>query len=139
MENGLKLVLRSHEGPDARFERDDMASMQEGWTTDHVVEAGRLLTVFRHADSLTAEPQQAAVVGVLTITQAGTAQRHGCQGRCSREDQGFLMAWIAHGVEGPLVGWLSEWGLVHAQRPRLPAVPGRRHDAPTATWRQWQC
>ena len=52
MENGLKLVLRSHEGPDARFERDDMASMQEGWTTDHVVDAGRLLTVFRHADSL---------------------------------------------------------------------------------------
>jgi len=46
-DNGLKLILRSHEGPDARFERDDMADMQQGWTTDHQVAAGSLLTVFR--------------------------------------------------------------------------------------------
>lgn len=46
-ENSLKLILRSHEGPDARFERDDMASMQNGWTLDHKVAAGSLLTVFR--------------------------------------------------------------------------------------------
>lgn len=43
----MKLVLRSHEGPDARYDRSDMPSMQQGWTLDHKVEAGRLLTVFR--------------------------------------------------------------------------------------------
>ena len=49
-DNGLKLILRSHEGPDARFERDDMPSMAEGWTEDHVTTAGRLLTVFSAPD-----------------------------------------------------------------------------------------
>lgn len=48
VENGLKLILRSHEGPDARFERDDMAGMQDGWTLDHQTPAGNLLTVFRY-------------------------------------------------------------------------------------------
>lgn len=33
--NDLKLVLRSHEGPDARDGRDDMAPMLEGFTLDH--------------------------------------------------------------------------------------------------------
>lgn len=51
MENGLKLILRSHEGPDARFEREDMASMLEGWTLDHQVPAGKLMTIFRFSSA----------------------------------------------------------------------------------------
>ena len=39
--NGLSLVLRSHEGPDAREGRDDMGSMLDGWTLDHQCESER--------------------------------------------------------------------------------------------------
>ena len=46
-ENGLRLVLRSHEGPDAREGRDDMLPMAQGWTLDHDTPAGQLMTVFR--------------------------------------------------------------------------------------------
>lgn len=49
-ENELKLVLRSHEGPDARDGRDDMGSMASGWTLDHDTEAGKLMTVFSAPD-----------------------------------------------------------------------------------------
>lgn len=35
-ENGLRLVIRSHEGPDARVDRDDMPPMTPGYSTDHV-------------------------------------------------------------------------------------------------------
>ena len=35
--NGLSLVIRSHEGPDARASRGDMAPMDEGYTVDHDV------------------------------------------------------------------------------------------------------
>lgn len=45
-DNGLKLILRSHEGPDAREGREDMAPMTEGYTIDHNTPCGRLLTVF---------------------------------------------------------------------------------------------
>lgn len=43
---GLRLVLRSHEGPDARANREDgMEGMGEGYTIDHVVEGvGKLVT-----------------------------------------------------------------------------------------------
>lgn len=34
-ENDLQLVLRSHEGPDAREDRHEMGNMLEGWTLDH--------------------------------------------------------------------------------------------------------
>ena len=34
-ENGLRLILRSHEGPDAREGREDMGNMLEGYTLDH--------------------------------------------------------------------------------------------------------
>ncbi|EFJ07602.1 hypothetical protein SELMODRAFT_185987 [Selaginella moellendorffii] len=33
----LKLIVRSHEGPDARQKRPEMASMDKGYTIDHVV------------------------------------------------------------------------------------------------------
>lgn len=49
-ENNLKLILRSHEGPDAREDREDMANMLDGWTEDHVTPAGRLMTVFSAPD-----------------------------------------------------------------------------------------
>lgn len=47
-ENGLRLVLRSHEGPDAREGREDgMQPMTAGYTVDHDTPAGKLMTVFR--------------------------------------------------------------------------------------------
>jgi len=49
-ENGLRLVLRSHEGPDARWRRADLPSMAAGFTIDHVTPAGRLATVFSAPD-----------------------------------------------------------------------------------------
>ena len=33
--HGLALVIRSHEGPDARRERPDMGPMDDGFTVDH--------------------------------------------------------------------------------------------------------
>lgn len=50
LDNNLKLILRSHEGPDARDDRDDMGNMLEGYTEDHVTPAGRLLTIFSAPD-----------------------------------------------------------------------------------------
>lgn len=49
-DNGLSLILRSHEGPDAREGRDDLGPMTEGYTIDHVTPAGRLITVFSAPD-----------------------------------------------------------------------------------------
>ena len=49
-ENALRLVLRSHEGPDARYHRDDLPSMAAGFTVDHITPAGRLMTVFSAPD-----------------------------------------------------------------------------------------
>ncbi|EFN58373.1 hypothetical protein CHLNCDRAFT_20762 [Chlorella variabilis] len=55
-QNGLRLVLRSHEGPDAREGRDDMQPMSGGYTLDHDTPAGKLMTVFRHAMGLRNAP-----------------------------------------------------------------------------------
>eukprot|EP00803_Ostreobium_quekettii_P007746 evm.model.scf_1668.1 EVM.evm.TU.scf_1668.1 scf_1668:79-3299(+) len=49
-ENDLKLVIRSHEGPDARDRRGDMPDMMKGFSVDHDVEAGRLMTIFSAPD-----------------------------------------------------------------------------------------
>ncbi|KAJ7547212.1 hypothetical protein O6H91_08G075400 [Diphasiastrum complanatum] len=46
----LKLIVRSHEGPDAREKRTDMKSMDNGYTIDHVVDAGKLITLFSAPD-----------------------------------------------------------------------------------------
>ena len=49
--NGLRLVLRSHEGPDAREDREGMDNMHAGFSVDHDIEAvGKLCTVFSAPD-----------------------------------------------------------------------------------------
>ncbi|KAH1206093.1 Serine/threonine-protein phosphatase 7 [Glycine max] len=44
------LIIRSHEGPDAREKRDGFEGMDEGYTIDHVVDSGKLVTVFSAPD-----------------------------------------------------------------------------------------
>ncbi|XP_057809339.1 serine/threonine-protein phosphatase 7 [Salvia miltiorrhiza] len=46
----LKLVIRSHEGPDARDKRPDFGGMDVGYTVDHIVESGKLITLFSAPD-----------------------------------------------------------------------------------------
>lgn len=46
----LKLIIRSHEGPDAREKRPGLCGMDEGYTIDHVVDSGKLITVFSAPD-----------------------------------------------------------------------------------------
>lgn len=71
-ENGLRLVLRSHEGPDAREGREDMKGMLGGFTLDHDTPAGKLMTVFSAPDYPQFIPEEAerynnmAAVAVLT-------------------------------------------------------------------------
>ena len=49
--NGLSLVLRSHEGPDAREDRENMPDMDGGFSVDHDIEGvGKLCTVFSAPD-----------------------------------------------------------------------------------------
>lgn len=48
--HNLKLIIRSHEGPDARDKRSDLSGMQEGYTIDHDVESGKLITLFSAPD-----------------------------------------------------------------------------------------
>ena len=49
--NGLSLVLRSHEGPDAREDRENMPDMDGGFSVDHNIEGvGKLCTVFSAPD-----------------------------------------------------------------------------------------
>ncbi|XP_051115236.1 serine/threonine-protein phosphatase 7 [Andrographis paniculata] len=46
----LKLIIRSHEGPDARGKRPGLGGMDLGYTIDHVVESGKLITLFSAPD-----------------------------------------------------------------------------------------
>lgn len=46
----LKLIIRSHEGPDAREKRPGLGGMDVGYTIDHVVPSGKLITVFSAPD-----------------------------------------------------------------------------------------
>ena len=75
--NQLKLVIRAHEGPDARFQRGNMADMMTGYAVDHDVEHGKLVTVFSAPDypqfQDTAErTNNAAAVVVLTAPDYAT-------------------------------------------------------------------
>lgn len=45
-----QLIIRSHEGPDAREKRPGFGGMEEGYTVDHVVESGKLITLFSAPD-----------------------------------------------------------------------------------------
>lgn len=46
----LRLIIRSHEGPDARADRVGMKSMASGYTVDHEGPHGKLVTVFSAPD-----------------------------------------------------------------------------------------
>lgn len=46
----MQLIIRSHEGPDAREKRPGFGGMDEGYTIDHVVESGKLITLFSAPD-----------------------------------------------------------------------------------------
>ncbi|XP_057966151.1 uncharacterized protein LOC131156465 isoform X2 [Malania oleifera] len=46
----LKLIIRSHEGPDTRKKRPDLANINGGYAIDHVVESGQLITLFSAPD-----------------------------------------------------------------------------------------
>ena len=46
----FQLIIRSHEGPDAREKRDGFEGMAEGYTIDHVVDSGKLITLFSAPD-----------------------------------------------------------------------------------------
>ncbi|GBG93016.1 hypothetical protein CBR_g58154 [Chara braunii] len=48
--NHLRLIVRSHEGPDAREQRPDMLPMSHGYTVDHTVKSGKLMTLFSAPD-----------------------------------------------------------------------------------------
>ncbi|KAL0680833.1 hypothetical protein Bca4012_047680 [Brassica carinata] len=45
-QSNLKVIIRSHEGPDARSDREDMGNMLCGYSVDHEVESGKLYTIF---------------------------------------------------------------------------------------------
>jgi len=46
----FQLIIRSHEGPDAREKRDGFEGMSEGYTIDHIVDSGKLVTIFSAPD-----------------------------------------------------------------------------------------
>lgn len=46
-ENKLELIIRSHEGPDARLYREDMKNLNGGYSVDHETKSGKLVTIFR--------------------------------------------------------------------------------------------
>ncbi|XP_025613675.1 serine/threonine-protein phosphatase 7 isoform X2 [Arachis hypogaea] len=48
--HNLKLIIRSHEGPDARAGQDDFGNMMIGYSLDHDVESGKLYTLFSAPD-----------------------------------------------------------------------------------------
>ncbi|KXZ48137.1 hypothetical protein GPECTOR_30g233 [Gonium pectorale] len=48
--NGLRLIIRSHEGPDARDKRSDLPQVLQGYSYDHRTPAGNLVTVFSAPD-----------------------------------------------------------------------------------------
>ncbi|XP_061371074.1 serine/threonine-protein phosphatase 7-like [Gastrolobium bilobum] len=49
-QHNLKLIIRSHEGPDARAGRDDFGDMLNGYSIDHDGESGKLYTLFSAPD-----------------------------------------------------------------------------------------
>ncbi|RWR78310.1 Phosphoesterase domain-containing protein [Cinnamomum micranthum f. kanehirae] len=46
----IKLIIRSHEGPDAREKRPGLSGMERGYTIDHEVASGKLITLFSAPD-----------------------------------------------------------------------------------------
>lgn len=62
----LQLIIRSHEGPDAREKRQDLGRMDEGYTIDHEVESGKLVTLFSASDILQSQVTSVSFF-VLTV------------------------------------------------------------------------
>nr|XP_025613679.1 serine/threonine-protein phosphatase 7 isoform X3 [Arachis hypogaea] len=54
--HNLKLIIRSHEGPDARAGQDDFGNMMIGYSLDHDVESGKLYTLFSAPDYPQVDP-----------------------------------------------------------------------------------
>lgn len=50
MAEGIKLIIRSHESPDARAKRPTLPDLSSGFSVDHDVQAGQLVTVFSAPD-----------------------------------------------------------------------------------------
>lgn len=78
-DNDLKLIVRSHEGPDARQFREGMSDMMKGYAIDHQTESGNLVTVFSAPDypqfQLAEErTQNSAAVLVLTAPDYATPE-----------------------------------------------------------------
>lgn len=46
----VQLIIRSHEGPDARDKRHDLSGMDHGYTIDHEVDSGKSITIFSAPD-----------------------------------------------------------------------------------------
>lgn len=46
----MQLIIRSHEGPDAREKRKEMGPMKDGYSIDHDVPSGKLITLFSAPD-----------------------------------------------------------------------------------------
>ena len=46
----VQLIIISHEGPDAREKQEDLGKMDEGYSIDHEVESGKLVTLFSAPD-----------------------------------------------------------------------------------------
>lgn len=58
-ENKLKLIIRSHEGPDARLYREGMKSLLQGYAVDYDGDSGKLVTVFSAPDyPMNADPEE---------------------------------------------------------------------------------
>jgi len=61
--HSTKLIIRSHEGPDARDKRHDLLEMDNGYTIDHEVECGKLITLFSAPDY----PQFQVIIFVVCL------------------------------------------------------------------------
>jgi serine/threonine-protein phosphatase 5 len=74
--NRLKLIVRSHEGPDARAKRpphDRMPDISSGYALDHATPAGRLVTLFSAPEYPCVRRSCFACVGGAAFTHAGMA------------------------------------------------------------------
>lgn len=62
-----QLIIRSHEGPDAREKRPGLAGMDNGYTIDHVVDSGKLITLFSAPDYPQFQVQSDAFLYILSM------------------------------------------------------------------------
>jgi serine/threonine-protein phosphatase 5 len=123
-ENGLRLVLRSHEGPDARDGRDDMQPMSGGYTLDHDTPAGKLMTVFSAPDYPQFMPEDTerynnlAAVAVLTGPDWATPNMQQYAAAHPRpEAQPYYELWVPDSDEEWEPAASDASGMTDVQRP----------------------